>query len=323
MTISALILPRLTVYTGAATVRQEPWSHLHGLELADPEFQATDPVDILLGADVYAAILDSGVIKGNPREPMAQRTSLGWILSGAIEASNNHEATQSHSCTLDETLVSLVKRLWEQEEAPRAPVQLTADEQRCEDLFSQTHSRDENGRYIVRLPLNEDELDLSGTRTAAGRLLSCMEKRFARDVQLQALYRDFMREYEDLGHMSPIDAREPTANGRLCYLPHHEVLKDADGKVKLRVVFNGSSTSPSGTSLNSKLHIGQNLLPALPDILTRWRRHKHAMATDIEKMYRQIMVHQADRDLQRIVWRRDEAEPIQEYQLKGDLLLDT
>lgn len=27
------------------------------------------------------------------------------------------------------------------------------------------------------------------------------------------------------------------------------------------------------------------------------------------------MVHQADRDLQRIVWRRDEAEPIQEYQL--------
>lgn len=132
------------------------------------------------------------------------------------------------------------------------------------------HFCDKDGRYIVRFPLNDDEADLSGTRTAATRLLSCMENRFARNARLQALYRDFMREYEDLGHMSAIDAREPATAGRLCFLPYHGVLKDVDGKAKLRVVFNGSSTLPGGISLNSKLHIGQNLLPALPDILIRW-----------------------------------------------------
>src|SRR5580765_408216 len=115
--------------------------------------------------------------------------------------------------------------------------------------------------------------------------------------------------------MSPVDSRETASTGRVCYLPHHGVMKSVDGRMKLRVVFNGSSPLPSGTVLNSGLRVGPNLLPALPDILTRWRLHKHAMATDIEKMYRQILVHPADRDLQRIVWRRDSTELIREYRL--------
>ncbi|KMQ86784.1 gag-pol protein, partial [Lasius niger] len=315
MTISALILPRLTVYTGATAVRREPWKHLHGLELADPDFQATDPVDILLGADVYAAILDSGVIKGGPREPIAQRTSLGWILSGAIEESTDRTAAHSHSCVVDETLVDLVRRLWEQEEVPRNSPPRTSDELECEELFARTHSRDETGRYVVRLPLTDDTTDFSGTRIAARRLLSCMESRFARDLRLHELYQEFMHEYERLDHMSPVDSRETTSAGRVCYLPHHGVMKSVDEKPKLRVVFNGSSPLPSGTALNNGLRVGPNLLPALPDILTRWRLHKHAMATDIEKMYRQILVHPADRDLQRIVWRRNSTESIQEYRL--------
>lgn len=96
MTISALILPRLIVYTGATTVRQEPWSHLHGLELADPEFQATDPVDILLGTDVYAAILDSGVIKGNPREQWRNAPPSGGSCQ---EQSRHRTITRLHTVT--------------------------------------------------------------------------------------------------------------------------------------------------------------------------------------------------------------------------------
>jgi len=57
MTVSALILPRLTAYAGVPTLQRSSWNHLRGLELADPEFEAGDSVEILLGADVYATIL--------------------------------------------------------------------------------------------------------------------------------------------------------------------------------------------------------------------------------------------------------------------------
>lgn len=36
---------------------------------------------------------------------------------------------------------------------------------------------------------------------------------------------------------------------------------------------------------------------------------------DIEKMYRQILVHPDDRDLQRIVWRDHEAADVREFRL--------
>ncbi|XP_011687438.1 PREDICTED: uncharacterized protein LOC105449753 [Wasmannia auropunctata] len=89
-------------------------------------------------------------------------------------------------------------------------------------------------------------------------------------------------------------------------------MKGTGDSAKIRVVFNGSSRTNSGTSLNNWLRAGPNLLPALSDVLTRWRHHRFVLATDIEKMYRQISVHPEDRDLQRILWGMEE---ITEHQL--------
>lgn len=139
-----------------------------------------------------------------------------------------------------------------------------------------------------------------------------MEQRFTREPRLQQMYKDFMRQYEDLGHMS---LAGPAASNRVSHLPHHGVMREASSSTKLRVVFNGSSHVPSGASLNQSLLVGPNLLPQLADILLWWRRHRYVLATDVEKMYRQILVHPDDRDLQRVLWRYDETNEIQEYQL--------
>ncbi|XP_024889273.1 uncharacterized protein LOC112465780 [Temnothorax curvispinosus] len=141
-----------------------------------------------------------------------------------------------------------------------------------------------------------------------------MESRFARDAALHAAYMDFMKQYAELGHMTPIHAND--LNGiRVCYLLHHGVMRATSSTTKLRVVFNGSATVSTGDSLNQHLMVGLNLLLALTDVLTRWRRHRFVFATDIEKMYRQIDVHQEDVDLLRILWRFDPREPMQEYWL--------
>lgn len=69
---AAIVLPRLTVYAGVSSVVVRNWNYLEDLELADPEFMAADSIDVLLGADVYAAILGPEVRKGENREPVAQ-----------------------------------------------------------------------------------------------------------------------------------------------------------------------------------------------------------------------------------------------------------
>lgn len=89
----------------------------------------------------------------------------------------------------------------------------------------------------------------------------------------------------------------PQARTQSCviyYLPNHGVLRPDSKTTKLRVVFNGSSPTSTGRSLNDLMHTGQNLLLDITDALTWIRLHRHIFATDVTKMYRQINVHKDD-----------------------------
>lgn len=66
--------------------------------------------------------------------------------------------------------------------------------------------------------------------------------------------------------------------------------------------------------LNRHLHVRTNLLPALADLLLRWRLHQYVLATDVE-MFRQILVDPVNRDLQRIVWRENSEQELRQYRL--------
>lgn len=90
--------------------------------------------------------------------------SLGWIVSGVIDS--HHAFTSLHQCSLDDPLDALVRRFWKQEEIPRNETALIADEQECEDLFVESHSRTPESRYVVRLPVSLQLPDLASTRGA-------------------------------------------------------------------------------------------------------------------------------------------------------------
>ncbi|XP_018405184.1 PREDICTED: uncharacterized protein LOC108781644 [Cyphomyrmex costatus] len=256
------------------------WPHLKEIPLADPEFMANDPIELLFGAEVCSFILQEGLRKGGPRAPVAQNTLLGWIVSGGCDGATT---------------------------GGRHP--LTPSEQRCEDIFVRSHQRTADGRYAVRLPFASWPTTFLETHKSAEHLLTVMERRCDRDPRFGELYHTFLREYEELDHMELLQDSQ-YFNAQRCYLPHHGVLRESNTSTKLRVVFNGSQRTRSGESLNSQLLTGVNLLPSLADMLMRWRWHRYALVTDIEKMYRQIRVLPEDQDYQRILWRHSVADPV-------------
>lgn len=61
--------------------------------------------------------------------------------------------------------------------------------------------------------------------------------------------------------------------------------------------------------------IGPTVQDDLLSILLRFRHYKYVLTADVEKMYRQVVVHLYDKHLKQIVWRSDLKEPVKVYKL--------
>ncbi|XP_029163314.1 uncharacterized protein LOC114934768 [Nylanderia fulva] len=99
------------------------------------------------------------------------------------------------------------------------------------------------------------------------------------------------------------------------YLPHHGVFKGIGRNAKLRVVFDASCKTTSGISLNDALMIGPTVQQDLISIITRFRTFAYVFTADIVKMYRQILIHESQLHLQRILWRENSNSPVGTYEL--------
>jgi len=164
----------------------------------------------------------------------------------------------------------------------------------------------------VRLPFKEPPERLGESRKRAQGLIAKLNKKFDTDYQYAQLYSKFIDEYFALQHMIKVPTSQPEPL-LVYYLPHHGVWKASSITTKLRVVFNGSSKTTSGLSLNDLLHTGPKLQTELFDVLIWFRQHRYVFSADIEKMYRQIKIHPEDWDFQRILWMHHKK--IQAYQL--------
>ncbi|XP_043280372.1 uncharacterized protein [Venturia canescens] len=261
---------------------------LGGIPLADPDFSVPDAVDLILGADAYGKVVRSQIRRGSPEEPIAQNTIFRWAIFGPCNEAHNSSGWVQHAAVDHgfQALQDLLAQFWVQEEVPvQFGSDLTPEEQECEAHFVATHSRDNSGRYIVWLPLRSSTIQLGQSFHTAHACLNRLVRKLDRDSHYKGLYDTFLGEYESLGHMSRVRDDE-VGRDRVYYLPHHGVLT-----TKLRVVFNGSCNTDSGTSLNDLMHTGAKLQQDISNVLLWARRHRFIFATDIVKMFRQIRVH--------------------------------
>ena len=167
----------------------------------------------------------------------------------------------------------------------------------------------------MKLPLSDSPDKLGDSYHTARAKFLALEQRLLKQPQLKKDYSEFLEEYIQLGHMTPLDEAEGKKEGPNFYMPHHGVLKETSSTTKMRVVFNGSEKSSNGVSLNDILMVGPKVQDDLIDIVQRFRLHKIVMSADIAKMYRQVWVNPEDRSLQRILWRKTSNQPITTYEL--------
>lgn len=142
---------------------------------------------------------------------------------------------------------------------------------------------------------------MGNSRSKALRLISNLRIKLEDDSDYARAYVDFLDEYEKLGHMKLVPSSQ-TDPESVYYLPHHGVIRENSTTTKLRVVFNGSSRTDSGVSLNDLLHTGTKLQTNIFNVLIWFRQFKYIFSSDIEKMYRQIKIHEEDWNFQRILW---------------------
>ncbi|XP_076246254.1 uncharacterized protein LOC143186464 [Calliopsis andreniformis] len=306
-------MPRITSYA-PPLVHVPEYTALRELTLADPNPASNRPIEVLIGAGTYASIIRPGLRRFGKRGPIAQETALGWILSGPVDAATSSpNSVRTLHCTVLESLDKAIRRFWEIEEIPSKLVNTKAEDE-CEEYFAKTVTRHATGRFIVRLPFNHENPDelLGESLPIALSALTRLRKKLDLDPTLMKEYSEFLTEYESLSHMTRLEFLDKT---RL-YIPHRAVVRTESTTTKLRVVFNASSKTAGGRSLNDILHVGPKLQNDITAVLTRWRLYEYVLVADIEKMFRQILVAAEDRRFQCIVWRTPETERNIAFELK-------
>ncbi|KZC15196.1 hypothetical protein WN55_10937 [Dufourea novaeangliae] len=239
--VTFIVLPSITGVLPSRQVDRSKLAIPTNVSLADPEFHKPADVDALLGTSLFYRLLSVGQIKLCQDSVILQKTQLGWIVTGETNVTQNARNQSVRSCHVTTNVDKQLTRFWEIEELPNKKF-LSAEETACEMNFAATTIRDSDGRYVVRLPFNEKKGLLGESRNAALKRFFSLERKLQQNPELFREYSVFLKEYEDLGHMSETRDDRPTEG---FYLPHHAVIKESSATTKTRVVFDASAKSPT------------------------------------------------------------------------------
>ncbi|XP_023318925.1 uncharacterized protein LOC111694561 [Trichogramma pretiosum] len=289
-----LIVPTIADFIPNEPFPRELFNIPKNIQLADPQFHSPKPIDVLLASRTTLSVLAVGQIKceHDETEIVLQKTCLGWVVAGGSENMDNRKNSSCNIIKLDK----IIEQFWTIEDLDHEPSK-TRDELVCERHYSEHTQRNSTGKYIVRLPFRDNVSQLGESRLHALKRFHNLERTFKFKPSLRKEYERVMNEYISLGHMSRCD---DSSEGY--FLPHHAVIKEASETTKVRVVFDASAKTSTGISLNDVLMVGPTIQDTIMEQLLRFRTHRYVITADIEKMYRQILIHPDDRKFQKTFW---------------------
>lgn len=330
-TISCSVIDKITNSLPQSSISPSNFkipSHIK-LELADPLFFESGPIDLLIGCDLYHYLLKGTVLKTDPYSPSFIDTHLGYVIAGPIPLRNanssQHKPKSAYSFLTvynDQVyqysdLQRTMEKFWELEEIPECPSQDPSEEY-VEQLFRDTTVILPSGRYQVDMPLLANQNKKLGQSFGiAIQRFSSLERKFNANPTLFSEYKKVISEYLTLNHAQviPLSFYNTVSNDFKYFIPHRAVIREESASTKLRIVFDFSAKTNSGFSLNDLTSKGYQVQDNLFDILCRFRCYKYVLCADIKMMYRFIDINPMQRYLQNILWRDNPTKPLQCIQL--------
>ena len=246
--------------------------------------------------------------------PVVMQMKLGYVLSGPPSdeptvASTAVNITSTHILKAEavpfppeENLNEQLSHFWKLESIGVLP-----DENSVQDKFEETVTFT-GKRYEVQLPWKEghpmlpDNFDLSAAH------LHHLVRKLQTDKDLLREYDELIRNQVALEIVEEVPANSNPATWKVHYIPHHPVIRRDKETTKVRIVYDASARK-SGPSLNDCLHSGPSLIPKIMDILVRFRFHKVALVSDVEKAFHQVSIAPEDRDVLCFLWIDDVTSP--------------
>ena len=301
------------------------YSYLKGLQLAHPVSESEEfSIEILIGADYYWSIVQDKIIRGEG--PIAIQSKLGYLLSGPLithqDLNTPVPVSMMNVIAMHRSEDIDIERFWRVESMGVEPISKEKEYENYLSHYQENSIHFERGKYTAKLPWRENHEPLPTNEMITRRRTVNTINRLKKDPSLLETYGKIIEEQENRGFVEKVPADEIQTSKRVHYIPHHSVKKDSV-TTPIRIVYDCScKASRDSPSLNDCLSNTPPHLNALTAILLRFRNHKYAICTDIEKAFLNVGLHQDDRDVTRFFWLSDPNDPdsdLQMYRFKSVL----
>ena len=295
------------------------WDYIRDLNFQDID---SSQVQLLIGADVPDVLISHDFRKSKKGYPYASKTRLGWTLLGMYDGTSDPIKGRIVALTRNLGIVSDIseaeyRSFWETEsfgtEVQQSKSRSIDDQRNQEILDKETEFKD--GHYVVPMLWKKD-VDLVESKPLAERRLNQICRKFQSNPDFFEMYAKNISSYLEKGYIRKLSDEEALCRtATTWYIPHHGVT-NVNKPGKVRMVFDAAAQI-NGESLNSNLFSGPDLLNSLLGVLLRFRRHRVAVVADIEAMFCQVRLKDADTDANRFLWRDDPRshEPPDHYKL--------
>ncbi|GFS81484.1 transposon Tf2-6 polyprotein [Trichonephila clavipes] len=167
-------------------------------------------------------------------------------------------------------------------------------EKNAVEPFMKTVDKDENGRYIVKLPWIEAKEIVQDNRSVAEQ--RCI--RTSQKLKVQGKY----TVYEAVFKEEVIEKMPKEKIGKSSYyLPHIGIFKK-NSTATVRPVIETSCRVKNVPSLNDCLEKGPNLIEQIPSLLMKFCLNAIGVISNIKKAFLQISVAEKDQDFLSFLW---------------------
>lgn len=309
------------------------WPHLCGIQSELEELFECD-AGLLIGYDCTSALAPLETVKAEGNLPYAVKTELGWSIVGTIdqresadrlgvshrvitkEVESGRAFTFECDTQVKEKNLPLGTEIIKVLETDFSDVKdqgksVSLEDRKFLQQLSDNIHQDDDDYVTMPLPFRTRPTNLPDNTSMAQRRLQLLAKRFTRDNEYKEQYHEFINNLLRQGHAE--EAPDDGKKGQTWLLPHFGVFHPKKPG-KIRVVFDGSAKF-KGQSINDHLLQGPDLMNTLLGILLRFRAKNIAIMCDIEKMFHQFRVVEADRDYFRFMWGDTDMKETKQYRM--------